>query len=215
MDYIFYKYIEPVSIKDKISYIKISKASKHHICELAKIYGTLFNSDNRNVLDKLNIFGRTKKEGLWDEKPYTLEICKRIIKEYASSNYFGVVAISKNDKKDIVIGASVYQAINYEKLKEKGIEIPFNIKEDEVEYWVEIDTFRREANLLGTKISYLSNEMRNRALNLFKKEKPVLIYSSTNNPVMVKAWEKDGFTIVKKKTNFGNKYQAFKLVERI
>jgi len=124
MDYIFDKYIEPVSTENQISYIKIADASKYHISELAKIYCTLFNSDNKAVLTILNIPGRTKKEGLWDESPYTLDICKKIIKNFASSEYFGVVALAKNINKDLVVGASIYQVRNFDELKEKVIQFP-------------------------------------------------------------------------------------------
>jgi hypothetical protein len=54
--------------------------------------------------------------------------------------------------------------------------------------------------------------MRNKTIQIFKNEKSVLIYSSSNNPIMVKSWKKDGFTIVEKTTAFGNRFQAFKLI---
>jgi len=192
--------------------LKIADASKYHISELAKIYCTLFNSDNKAVLTILNIPGRTKKEGLWDESPYTLDICKKIIKNFASSEYFGVVALAKNINKDLVVGASIYQVRNFDELKEKGYTIPFDIKENDVEVWCEIDTFRRDVIINGKRVKYLSNKMRNKTIQIFKNEKSVLIYSSSNNPIMVKSWKKDGFTIVEKTTAFGNRFQAFKLI---
>jgi len=213
MDYIFDKYIEPVSIKNKISYIKIVDVSKYHICELAKIYCSLFNSDNKAALTKLSIPGRTIKEGLWDEAPYTLDMCKKIIKDFTTSDYFGVVAVSKNINKDLVIGASIYQIRNIDELKDKDYKIPFDINENKVDLWCEVDTFRRDVVFAGQKVKYLSNKMRSKTLQLFKNEKSVLIYSSTNNPIMVKSWKKDGFTVIEKTTTFGNRFQAFKLIK--
>ncbi|HOV97855.1 MAG TPA: hypothetical protein PLW49_02475 [bacterium] len=149
---------------------------------------------------------------MWDESPYTLDICKKIIKNFASSEYFGVVALAKNINKDLVVGASIYQVRNFDELKEKGYTIPFDIKENDVEVWCEIDTFRRDVIINGKRVKYLSNKMRNKTIQIFKNEKSVLIYSSSNNPIMVKSWKKDGFTIVEKTTAFGNRFQAFKLI---
>jgi hypothetical protein len=112
-----------------------------------------------------------------------------------------------------VVGASIYQVRNFDELKEKGYTIPFDIKENDVEVWCEIDTFRRDVIINGKRVKYLSNKMRNKTIQIFKNGKSTLIYSSSNNPIMIKSWKKDGFIIVEKTTAFGNRFQAFKLIE--
>ncbi|RJR27202.1 hypothetical protein C4561_02825 [candidate division WWE3 bacterium] len=211
MDYIFKEYIDPINIKSGIRFIKLSEVSNNHINELAKMYCTLFNSDNTNLLKLLDIAGRTNKEGLWSNEPYTYEVCTDIITDYMSENYFGVVALGKAENKDLLIGASIYQIRSLAKIQENVGIIPFKVPED-TEVWCEIDTFRREVTLDGNKVKYLSNKMRFYVLKMYKGNKQVLIYSSTNNPVMLKSWKKDGFTIANKPTSFGNNYQVFKLI---
>lgn len=94
---------------------------------------------------------------------------------------------------------------------QKGDKIEMEIPEN-TEFWCEVDTFKIEVLQNGVRISGLTQKMREEILSKYKNSNPILLYSSTNNPYMVKAWKKDGFEIVDRMTTFGNKYQSFKLI---
>jgi hypothetical protein len=211
MEYILNEYINPISIEGSIKYKKLSESSVYEITELAKIYCTLFNADNIKLIKKLGIQGRTNRGGLWDEETYTLDRCNKIICDYVTGNYFGVIALGRTKTGESVIGASVYETWEEARLLKKGYTVPFKIPEG-VKVWCEADTFRRDVKKDHEKLKYLAKGMRNFVLETYKGNEVVLICSSTNNPVMVKSWKEDGFTIVEKFTAFGNKFQSFKLV---
>jgi hypothetical protein len=210
-EFFFEKYQVPLIFKDlEIKYKKVSDITDNERIQLAKMYCTMFNSDNKNVLRQLNIRGRIVPEGLWTEEPYSLERCVNIIKNYMLDQYFGVVAYTANNSEKMVLGATIFEERSLAAITEKGYKIPFNFP-DNVKFWCVIDTFRRDVLVNNKPLKYLANKMTNEVINLFKKEEPILMYSSTNSPIMVKSWKKDGWTIIEKETTFGNKFQAFKL----
>ncbi len=212
MEYFFKQYTKPIPIdKDEFTYKKMSEISSSDIEELAKIYCTVFNQDNRHLIKELSIKGKSTELGIWNEKPYSISSCLEIISDYVSDKYFGVCAYGLVKSKKIPIGASVYQLRDINNLKSKGYIVPFSVPEN-TEFWCSIDTFRADIIFNGTLIKGLANKMRDQVIAHIKKQSPVLLYSSTNNPRMVKSWVNYGFTIVNKETACGNKFQAFKLI---
>lgn len=212
MDYFFEPYTKPIKIdKEDFVYKKLSEISHLDIEELAKIYCTLFNQDNKLLIKELGIKGKSAELGLWNEKPYSLAICEDIIKNYVTDKYFGVCAYGVVESKIAPLGANVYQLRDINNLKSKGYSIPFSIPES-TEFWCSIDTFRMDLVFNDNLIKGLVSKMRDEVIALFKKQNPVLLYSSTNNPIMVKFWMNYGFTVVNKETTFGNRFQAFKLL---
>lgn len=179
--------------------------------ELAMLFATVFNADNINVLEELGIQGKTLNEGLWAEEPYTLDDALEIIKDYLDERYLTCVALEKDSGNDSVIGAMIIQKRDKQNMISKGYKIEMAIPEN-TEFWCEVDTFKREVLQNGVRISGLTQKMREEILSKYKNSNPILLYSSTNNPYMVKAWKKDGFEIVDRMTTFGNKYQSYKLI---
>ncbi len=211
MEYFYEPYTNPVNIdNDEVTFKILSEISSTDREELAKIYCTLFNQDNKIVLKELGIKGKSSDSGIWNEEPYLLSTCKNLLNDFVSDKYFGVCAYCIANNKKIPVGACVYQLRDLDNLKSKGYEIPFDIPNN-IECWCAIDTFRVELMVNGSLIKGLANKMRNKVIDLYKKQRPVLEYSSTNNPVMVKSWKKHNFVIVNKETTFGNKFQAFKI----
>lgn len=211
MEYFYEPYTKPVHVdSDEITFKRLSEISSIDRKELAKIYCTLFNQDNKIVLNELGIKGKSSESGIWNEVPYFLSRCRDLIDDYVSDKYFGVCAYGTANNKKIPIGACIYQLRDLANLKSKGYKIPFDIPNN-VEYWCAIDTFRLELVVNGIPIKGLANKMRDKVIDFYKKQCPVLEYSSTNNPVMVKSWKKHEFVIVNKETTFGNKFQAFKI----
>lgn len=211
MDYFYEPYTKPIQIdNDEITFKKLSEISSTDIEELAKIYCTLFNQDNKIVLKELDIKGKSTDSGIWNEQPYSLSMCMGILNDYVTDKYFGVCAYGTANNRKIPVGACVYQLRDLDALKSKGYEIPFDIPNN-IESWCAIDTFRVELIVDGGLIKSLAVKMRDKVIDFYKKKSPVLEYSSTNNPVMVKSWKKHNFVIVNKETKFGNKYQAFKI----
>jgi hypothetical protein len=211
MEYFYYPYTKPVHLdNDKITFKRLSEISSTDREELAKIYCTLFNQDNKIVLKELGIKGRSIDSGIWYEEPYSFSRCNDLLTDYVTDKYFGVCAYGAADNKKIPVGACVYQLRDLDNLRNKGYKIPFDIPNN-VECWCAVDTFRVELMVNGSLIKGLGNRMRDKVIDFYKKQRPVLEYSSTNNPVMVKSWKKHNFVIVNKETTFGNKFQAFKI----
>lgn len=211
MKYFYEPYTNPLNIdSEDFIFKKLSDINNADKEELAKIYCTLFNQDNKIVIEKLRIKGKSCELGIWSEKPHSLYGCRNLLNEYVSNKYFGVCAYGLSNNKKIPVGACVYQPRDLDDLKSNGYKIPFEIPTN-IEYWCAIDTFRLELMVNGIIIRGLVNKMRDYLIKQYKNEYPVLQYSSTNNPVMVKSWKKYGFTVVNKETTFGNKYQAFKI----
>ncbi len=212
MLYFYEPYTKPLPVDtERFTFKKLSEISFLDRDVLAKIYCTLFNQDNKLLIKELGITGKSTEVGIWNEKPYFLPTCKDVINDYVTDKYFGVCAYGVVGGKRVPLGACVYQLRDLDNLKSKGYALPFNIP-DNSEIWCAIDTFRVDLVFNGKSVKGLANEMRDYVDKLFKEKNPVLLYSSTNNPIMVKSWRKYGFTIVEKETTFGNKFQAFKLV---
>jgi hypothetical protein len=211
-NYLFEEYLAPLQLTDsEIKFKRISKITKDEKLQLAKMFCTLFNADNKQVLKELNIRGRTVPEGLWAEEPYSLVKSMGIIKDYMFDQYFGVIAIGTTAAGEQVLGATIFEERSLKALVKKGYEVPFNFPNN-ARVWAAVDTFRRPIVVNNEPVKYLANRMKNEVIKIYKGKGPVLMYSSTNNPMMIKSWEKDGWTVVNKETTFGNKFQAFKLI---
>lgn len=206
MDYFFEPYTKPITIdKEEFTYKRMAHISPIDIEELAKIYCTLFNQDNKQLIKELGIKGKSTEVGLWNENPYILSTCVDIISDYMTDKYFGVCAYGLVESKRVPLGACVYQLRDINNLKSKGYLIPFSIPV-ETECWCAIDTFRLDLVFNGKLIKGLASKMRDEVIALNKKQNPVLLYSSTNNPIMVKSWASYGFTVANNETTFGNKF---------
>jgi len=210
MEYIEKEFLEPKEIKN-YTFKTLKDLSDSQRYELARIFTTVFNADNINVIKELGIEGRTVKEGLWVEELHTVSDSLEVINSYLGNEYLSCVLLEKSNKEDIVIGAMIIQKRDLENMTSRGYEINFEIPAG-TEFWCEVDTFKREVSQSGKRISGLTQKMRNEIILRNKKENPVLLYSSTNNPFMVKAWQNDGFEVIEKMTTFGNKFQSFKLI---
>ena len=210
MKYLYKEYLEPIEI-DSFRIVKLKEATKTQLTELAKMYCTIFNADNKEVIKKLNITGKTLKEGLWNEEPYTKKLCEEILNDYKTENYIGVMALGKVKNKEVPLGALVIQIRDLQSLQKKGYAIPFDIPNN-TKFWCGIDTFKRDITMDGKILRHLAIIMRNTLVDMYEGIDPILIYSSTNNPVMVKSWKNDMFTVIEKETTFGNKYQSLKLI---
>lgn len=203
------EYLKPVEIESY--HLKtIKELSEEQIIELSRIYRNLFNADNKNVIRELGIKGRTIEEGLWNENPYTLEDSVKIIREFFNESYATSILMGQDKGKEIVLGALVVLKRDLENMTSRGYIIDFQIPEG-TEFWCEVEVFKREVMQDGNKVSGLTKLMRDKVIKEIHNSKPILLYSSSNNPYMVSAWKKDGFEVVEKMTTFGNKYQSYKI----
>ncbi len=212
--YYFEEYIKTLNLDSPtIQYQKISSINSDLKLQLAKMYCTLFNADNKNFIAMFGTTGRTVPEGLWTEEPYSIDTALSLILDYMSAKYIGIVATTGIPGLDEIkaLGACIYKKSSFDELSSKGYEVPFLVP-DSVELWSGIDTFRRPAQIQSQPLKDLSSKMRNELVNSYKTKNSILMYSSTNNPVMVNALKKDNFTIVEKLTTFGNRFQAFKII---
>jgi hypothetical protein len=211
--YLYSEYLRPLSIqKDSIQFVNINTLTKEELEKVSKLYMSLFNSDNKNLIAQLGIKGRTVLEGLWLEPAYTVERIGHVIATFLHENSYGIVAFGKTlDGKKALLGSSVWEKRNVEQMESKDYLPPFSFSE-KADVWCEIDTFRRDLlDEHGVAIKGLASKMRKQITESVKRSGvPLLIYSSTSNPQMVRSWQKDGWTILEKETTFGNKFQAFK-----
>lgn len=207
----FYKeYLHSIDI-DKFEIIKISDASHQDIEELSKMYCTLFNANNKKFLKQNKMSGLVSKEGIWDEEPYTYKDCLRKNKEYTSGNYLGVIGLGYKDEEKFVLGAIITKKSTKEEMNLEGYSCPFDT-ENIKEYWMGMDTFKREFTVRGRRARHFSSIMRHKLIEFFRVPHHTLFFSSTNNPVMVKAWKNERIYVVEKLTADGNKYQGFRII---
>lgn len=210
MKFIIDKYLKPVEI-DSFFFTKLEFLNKNQLRELAEIYTTLFNADNINVIKELGLQGRTVTEGLWVEDPHTVENSIETLEYYLSNHCLSAVLMGIKDSNEIVIGALIIEKKDMDNLVSRGYQLSLELPKN-VEFWCEVETFKREITLKGEKIRNVSKLMRDEVIKNYKNKNPILIYSSSNNPYMVKSWKNDNFIVVQKMTTFGNKFQSFKLI---
>jgi hypothetical protein len=210
MEYLYPKYLESVEI-ESLEFTPLNNLSQIQLTELAKLYTTTFNSDNIEVIKELGIKGKTLPEGLWNEEPYTLEKAFEAVTEFLNPEYHSIVALGKTKETSEIIGLFVIQKKDKVHFESRNYKTPFEVPEN-VEYWNEVDILRREVALDKNRLKNLSGKMRQEILKSIHTHNPILLYSSTNSPIMVKAWEKNDFTVIERETIFGNKFQAFKLI---
>jgi len=208
MKYLFEEFRGILDVEELI-FKNIKEVTDEEVLEIAKRYCTIFNEDNIKALDILKIRGKTSEKGIWKEDPYTLESSLEIIEDFKNGDYLGIAALGKFKNKFYVLGGLTIQKRDKERMLMKGYLPPFDTSQIK-EYYCAIDTFRRDFTLNGQKISNFSGLMRKKVIEQGNFDFPILIYSSTNNQMMVEAWRKDGFEVIEKETTFGNKYQAFK-----
>ena len=207
----FYPNFQKEVYVEEISYLDIPSLSFEQKQELAKFYANTFNSDNKFLIKKLKISGKSVPEGLWDEDPYTLEKALSLIEEYSKPIYQTIAAFNNQNKNEI-LGAFILQKRDKNHFDSRNYLAPFQIPED-AEYWDEIDILRRDFFYKKEKIKNFTNMMREEILKKIVSNNKILLYSSTNNPNMVKSWQNNGFSVIERNTTFGNKFQAFKLIE--
>jgi hypothetical protein len=210
MEYLYPKYLESIEI-ESLQFTPLNNLSQTQLTELAKLYATTFNSDNIEVIKELGIKGKTLPEGLWHEEPYTLERALEAVTEFLNPGYHSIVALGRTRETSEIIGLFVIQKKDKTHFESRNYKAPFELPEN-VEYWNEVDILRRESTLNGQPLKNLSGQMRDEILKTIPTQNPILLYSSTNSPNMVKAWKKNDFAVIERETTFGNKFQAFRLI---
>ena len=207
----FYKeYLDSIDI-DRFEIIRLSDSKHEDLEELSKIYCTLFNADNKKFLKQNKTLGITAKEGIWDEEPYSYKECLRKNKEYASGNFLGVISIGFKGDGRFVLGAVITKVSSKNEMNLEGYSCPFDT-ENILEYWMGMDTFKREFTVKGRRARHFSSIMRHKLIEFYRVPKHTLFFSSTNNTVMVKAWKNEKIYVVEKTTADGNKFQGFRLI---
>jgi hypothetical protein len=206
----FGEYILSVDI-DSFEILNLKNAPKEDILNLAEMYCTLFNSDNKKFLKLNKKKGRTLDEGIWYEKPFDYKKCINIINNYVEKNYIGVYAAGFKGNEKFVLGAVVMKKTSLVEMKKEGFDSPFDLTKIS-EFWKGVDTFKREFTVKGRRATNFSSILRHKLVEMNKTKHHTLIYSSTNNPVMVKVWKKEHIYVIEKTTKDGNKFQGFKVI---
>ena len=210
MENYFDEYLKSIDI-DRFEIKKLSQANNEELKDLSKMYCTLFNTDNKKFIKKNKINGRTVKEGLWDEEPYTLKDCSKKSEEYSKGSYLGVIAVGYKENEKFVLGAIITKLSSKEEMNLEGYSCPFDTEYIR-EYWMGMETFKREFTVRGRRARHFSSIMRHKLIEFYRDPHHILFFSSTNNPILVKTWKNEKIYVIEKNTTDGKKYQGFRII---
>ncbi|OGZ27945.1 MAG: hypothetical protein A2427_00355 [Candidatus Nealsonbacteria bacterium RIFOXYC1_FULL_40_7] len=173
------------------SFVLISDLSETELAQLALLYMSIFNADNRQLVKaKLIEKGRTQPEGLWNELPWTGESALQQIIKWKDLDRITIVAKDQNQEATTVLGASTARQTNKQFFIDRGLPVP-NIQIEE--FWYITDTLKRPVGLP------LGKTLREKLLNTITQRDgvqfPIYFGARTVNPKMVEIWRKARWNI--------------------
>ncbi len=108
-EYINKNYIQSIGIlNNTFIFVKISDLSPKLLSEMAILYASIFNADNKILINQYGFKGNTIEVGLWEEQPYTFERAQFIINNYRNKTTISYALLTKDlDNHDILLGGNI------------------------------------------------------------------------------------------------------------
>jgi len=208
-------FIKPVNIyQDSVEFIALQKLDVIYLKELVKLYMSIYNSDNKRLIEKYKFKGQTTDDGIWDEEAWDIKSTTELLRSFIDDeNTISAVALGKDlNSKTRVIGASAYKLSTTEDFKNRNYINPFpDVNINKIPLFYVLETFKRKINDENEKpIRCFSIKMKKHIQEeICEKYKEALIFSSTNNKHMYNIFKKEGRTTAVNRTGMGGKYQGY------